>query len=71
MIYLGVCQILWCEESDDHAISPPDYWKSRRINQTIISMLRKLPDLHKNKWKNHVKKLVVAYNCTKDSTSGY
>lgn len=34
-------------------------------------MLRKLPDLHKNKWKNHVTKLVLAYNCIKDSTSGY
>ena len=43
--------------------------KEERINQTIILMLRTLVDLHKNKWKNLVKKLVFEYNCTKYYTS--
>ena len=45
--------------------------KIERMNQTIISMLRTLPHLHKNKRKHLVKKLVFPCNCTKYYTSGY
>ena len=45
--------------------------KVKRMNQTIISMLRTLPHLHKNKRKHLVKKLVFPCNCTKYYTSGY
>ena len=41
------------------------------MNQTIISMLRTLPDFHKNEWKDHFKKLVFACKYMKHSTSGY
>lgn len=42
-----------------------------RMNQTIISMLSSLPESDKTKWKNSVNKLVHAYNCTKNSSTGY
>ena len=50
---------------------PQTNGKVERMNQTIIAMLRTLPELHKSRWKDHVKKLVFAYNCTKHSTTGY
>ena len=45
--------------------------KVERMNQTIISMLQTLPELQKSKWKDHIQKLVFAYNCTKHSRTGY
>ena len=41
------------------------------MNQTIISMLQTLPELHKSKWKDHIQKLVFACNCTKHSRTKY
>ena len=50
---------------------PQNNGKVYRINQTIISTLQTLPELHKSKWKDHIQKLVFAYNCTKHSRTGY
>ena len=41
------------------------------MNQTIIAMLKTLSEHEKTTWKDHVNKLVHAYNCTKHSTTGY
>ena len=43
----------------------------KHMNQTIISMLSTLPETSKSKWKDHVNKLVYAYNGTKNSATGY
>ena len=45
--------------------------QTERMNQTILAMLKTLPEHHKTQWKNHVNKLVYAYNCTKHSSTGY
>lgn len=42
-----------------------------RMNQTIIQMLTTLPETCKSQWAHHVHKLVYAYNCTTNSTTGY
>ena len=42
-----------------------------RMNQTIINMLKRLPEQYKSNWRNHVNKLVHAYNSTKSSATGY
>ena len=44
---------------------------TERMNQTILATLKTLPEHHKTQWKNHVNKLVHAYNCTKHSSTGY
>ena len=41
------------------------------MNQSIISMLQTLESTEKRSSKNHINKLVHAYNCTKDSSIGY
>ena len=42
-----------------------------RMNKSIITMLKTLEETEKKSWKDHVQKLVYAYNCTKHSTSDY
>ena len=42
-----------------------------RMNQTLLKMLRTLPENLKSRWPESVSKMVHAYNCTKHSTTGY
>ena len=42
-----------------------------RFNSTLISMLGMLPPEKKSDWKNHIGTLVHAYNCTRNSASGF
>ena len=42
-----------------------------RFNRTLLGMLRTLPKEFKSDWKNHVQKMVHAYNCTQNDSTGY
>ena len=42
-----------------------------RMNGTILSMLRTLEESQKSKWKEHLTKLNHAYNCTRNSATGF
>ena len=44
---------------------------TERMNQTVLSMLRTLPEKYKSSWKNHLSKVIYAYNCTRHSSTGY
>ena len=40
-----------------------------RMNRTLINMLKTLPEKYKSTWKDHVQKLVFAYNCTRNDAT--
>ena len=42
-----------------------------RFNRTLLSMLGTLEDQDKQHWRDFVKPLVHAYNCTRNDTTGY
>ena len=41
------------------------------FNQTLLSTLRYLSGTQKSKWKDHVNKMVFAFNCTKNNATGF
>lgn len=42
-----------------------------RFNKTLLAMLRTLPESQKSHWKNHVNKVVHAYNSTRNDATGF
>ncbi|XP_061094968.1 mediator of RNA polymerase II transcription subunit 1-like [Conger conger] len=42
-----------------------------RFNRTLLGMLGTLEDKEKHHWRDYVKPLVHAYNCTRNDTTGY
>ena len=42
-----------------------------RFNRTLLSMLTTLPEKQKSRWRDHLNKVVHAYNCTHHDSTGF
>ena len=45
--------------------------QTETMNQTIINMLKTLGERNKSSWKDHIQKLVHAYNCMTHYSTSY
>jgi hypothetical protein len=50
---------------------PQDNGQVERFNRTLLDMLRTLPENEKSRCKDHVNKVVHAYICTRNYSTGY
>ena len=65
---IKVCGIKGLRTAPYH---PQTAGQTERMKQTILAMLKTLPEHHKTQRKNHINKLVHVCNCTKYSSTGY
>ena len=66
-----LCHITGMEKSRTTPYHPMENGLTERFNRTLLSMLGTLQTTQKKDWKSHVSGLVHAYNCTRQTTTGF
>lgn len=66
-----LCDITGMTKSRTTPYHPMGNGIPERFNRTIMNMLGTLENTQKKDWKSHVASLVHAYNCTRQTTTGF
>ena len=70
-LFKHLAKLLGIQDMRTPPYHPETNGQVERKNQTLLSMLRTLPEKYKSSWKDHLNKVLHAYNCTRNSTTGY
>ena len=66
-----ICELMGVQKIWTSTYHPQTNGQWERFNSTLINMLGTLPKEKKSEWKNHIGTLVHAYNCTRNSATGF
>ena len=66
-----LCKLMGVQKIWTSPYHPQTNSQCERFNSTLINMLGTLPKEKKSEWKNHIGTLVHAYNCTRNSATGF
>ena len=65
------CKLMGMQKIWTSPYQPQTNGQCERFNSNLINMLGMLPPEKKSEWKNHIGTLVHAYNCTRNSATGF
>ena len=66
-----LCKLMGMQKIWTSPYHPQTNGQCERLNSTLINMLGTLPLEKKSEWKNHIGTVVHAYNCTRNSATGF
>ena len=66
-----LCKLMGTQKIQTSPYHPQTNSQCERFNSYLISMLQMLPPEKKSELKNHIGMLVHAYNCTRNSATGF
>ena len=71
MLFHRLHQLCGIKSTKTTPYHPMGDGQTERMNRTTINMLKTLNEIEKSRWKDHLPKLVFAYNSTINKSTGY